>query len=216
MPRQEHWLGPRGLSEPTFPELLVSYGAANMPKDADKTLDWYLWSQSYNRYMAVLRADGNTVSLKREAAQEIQVEAAMLACKRFIANTSIELLPYDVERGAFPINARFYDDFDEPQIVLNPQGQYGFRSAEIRMSRKGWMLPANQEQAQQLGQALEQVGFTAAKRHHLHGVAVYTLDRCDTNPKQAEVLQCIGTLRKLIAIAEPPLQPLYELVKDTQ
>lgn len=217
MPRREHWLGPKGgLGEPTFSELLLSFGAANLQKDADKTLYWYLWSQNYNRYRAVLEANGDIAPLKQQAAQEIQAGATLLACKRFIAETSIELLPYDAARSAFPVNARFYDEFDKPQTILNLNGQYGFRSAQIRMSREGWILPADQEQAQQLGQALGPVGFALAKPPHFHGVAVYTLDRCDPDPKQAEVLQCIGTLQKLFAFADPPLQPLYELVKGTQ
>lgn len=211
-PKATPWAG---LGEPTFPELLVGFGAANLAQDPDKTLARYFWSQpnSYARYMAVKKSSGDLAPLQQEATQQIQAGAAALACKRFTAETAIALLPYDVALGAFPVNPQPYDDFDRGQTIVNQDGAYGFRSAQIKVPHNRWMLRATQDQALQLRQALGPVGA----QRFLHGMAVYTLDRCDQDPEQVEVLRCTGTMQKFYAYSSnPPLEPLYELVRDTR
>ncbi|MDE0853961.1 MAG: hypothetical protein OSA97_06025 [Nevskia sp.] len=223
-PKLEPWAG---LREPTFPELLVSFGAANLPQDPDGTLYKYLWSQSksYDRYEATREAHGDMAPLMQEATEQIQAGAPALACKQFMFETSIQLMKYDSARGAFPVQP--YDPIRQgdmvndvqhnvwPQIIANPNGDYGYRRAAIRVSREGWLLPATEDQAQQLRQALWEPVLKGWLS--LHGIAVYTLDRCDQDPEQIEVLQCTGTMQKFYAYSHTPsLQPVYELVKDTQ
>lgn len=215
-PAQDPKLAPWGLSKATFPELLVSFGAANLPEDPDKTVYKYVWSQSgsYDRYEATREAHGDMAPLMQEATKQIHAGAQALACKEFIDDLPIALLSYDAARGGFPVDAQWYRDWNRPQAVINLDGSYGYRRAEIRIPRDGWTLPATQEQGQQIWQAIWDP-IVRGKRF-FRGIGVYTLDRCDQDPQQSDVLQCTGTLRKFYAYAHPPLQPVYELVKERE
>jgi hypothetical protein len=219
-----------GLGEPTFPEMLDSFGTANLARAPDDTLDKYLrsHSRSFDRYMAARETGADLTPLKQEAAQQIQVGAAALVGKRFIAKTTIDLEQYDAARGGFPIYTQIDHmwglTYTNPDVRTMPYRgmtavaeNYGYLRGQVWFSREGWVLPATPDQAQHILEVLSQAG--AARK--ISGIAVYSLDRCNQDVKELPTLQCTGTLLKLYgysspAMERPDVKPLVELVKFTQ
>jgi len=216
------------LSNPEFQSLLVSYAISNMPSSRDVALDKYLRSQTktFDRYIAAKEVGADLALLESEALTEIEAKKSEVLQKSFMVATTTELEPYDRNAKAFPIFGLFNENigfrFFSGDVRSSPShlgidvaaAQYGFQDAKIWMSKKGWFVPADQEQATRYLEALSRSGA----RKDMTTVIVFHLGRCDQDPGNKEALVCDGVIDRIYGYASrrdvlPENQPLVEFIK---
>lgn len=220
-------------AKPDFRDLLVSYGAANLPTQRDSTLDRYLRSQTktFDRYVAAKEVGVGIEPLQQEALAEIQAAAPGLRAKQFLVRTQLTVHAYDPQLGGFPL---YQEPFDQNaglrytnedvrtgrSAAGRTQGMsviskdYGFTDAEVWVSKIGWIVPATPDQAARMLEKLSQVGG----ERKVAVAMTYTLDRCDAVDSELSRLTCKGTIRSMygyssLEAATPDAVPAVELVR---
>lgn len=223
-------------AKPEFRDLLVSYGAANLPTSRNETLDRYLRSQTktFDRYVAAKEVGVGVEPLQQEAVAEIQAAAPALRSKLFLVRTHLTVQAYDPQLGGFPLyqepfdrNAGLRYTNDDVRTGRSAAGRtqgmsvvskdYGFTDAEVWVSKVGWIMPATPDQAVRMLEKLSQVGG----ERKVAVALTYTLDRCDAVDSELSRLTCTGTIRAMygyssLDAATPDAKPEVELVRRGQ
>lgn len=191
------------MAKPDFRDLLVSYGAANLPTQRDSTLDRYLRSQTktFDRYVAAKEVGVGVEPLQQEAVAEIS------AASRCTRSRSTATRACDTGRSAA----------GRTQGMSVVSKDYGFTDAEVWVSKVGWIMPATPDQAVRMLEKLSQVGG----ERKVAVALTYTLDRCDAVDSELSRLTCTGTIRAMygyssLDAATPDAKPEVELVRRGQ
>lgn len=221
------------MAKPDFRDLLVSYGAANLPTQRDSTLDRYLRSQTktFDRYVAAKEVGVGIEPLQQEALAEIQAAAPGLRAKQFLVRIQLTVHAYDPQLGGFPLyqepfdlNAGLRYTNEDVRTGRSAAGRtqgisviskdYGFSDAEVWVSKIGWIVPVTPDQAARMLEKLSQVGG----ERKIAVAMTYTLDRCDAVDSELSRLTCKGIIRAMygyssLEAATPDAVPAVELVR---
>lgn len=219
------------FAKPAFSDLLASYGASNVQRSRSETLDNYLRSQTktYDRYVAAKEVGIGVDALQQEALSEIQVVSASLPSRSFLVRAAFSVQTYDPQLGGFPLyqqpfdldaSIRYVND-DVRTASSTSRGTrgmvvadaYGFQEAEVWFSKVGWVVPATQDQAVHVLEALSRSGG----ERKIAVAMTYSLDRCDASDSNAAKLVCRATVRSMTGYSSldgirPDQAPVVELV----
>jgi len=207
------------FKDPSFNYFLANYLTTNIDKNKSSTIDKYLRSQekTYSQYIAAIEVGFDVSNLEKQAIKEANNISNLASSKLYSIKTIIDFEKYDKELSGFPIFS-FYNESGGYSFSsdLNQKGvdTKGFYGAEVWLSKKGWVIPAEAKEAFNLikGYSKTYLDRKAAV------VIVYSLDSCFQYKNKDRKLFCNGSVKNIYGYNEikniqPHNKPVVELVR---
>jgi len=208
--------------DPSFNYFLANYLITNIDKNKNSIIDKYLRSQekTYSQYIAAVEVGFDVSNLEKQAIIEANNISNFSSSRLYSIKTIIDFEKYDKDLGGFPIFSPFNESGGYSFLSnLNQKGvdTKGFYGAEVWLSKKGWVIPAEAKEAFNLikGYSKTYLDRKAAV------VIVYSLDSCFQYENKDRKLFCTGSIKNIYGYNEikniqSHKKPVVELVRRNE